>query len=258
MPSLVRPDGCRIHYEFFGDPGSPVLTLLEGIGADIVGWRRSIPTLAGELRVVAIDHRGNGASDDPPGPCTMTTFVGDVLAVLDELGAERAHVYGQSFGGMVAQEMALTHPDRVRTLVLAGTHPGQAHAIEVADRTVPKGEPWRALYAAGFPEAHPDAVAEDRRAAAARPAHERGQRRQWEAMQRWDAFDRLSRIAVPTLVLHGSEDRVIAPANAELLARRIPGAELQLLEGAGHVFWSEQPELADRLVLDFNERHRDA
>jgi pimeloyl-ACP methyl ester carboxylesterase len=258
MPSLVRPDGCRIHYEFFGDPGSPVLTLLEGIGADIVGWRRSIPTLAGELRVVAIDHRGNGASDDPPGPCTMTTFVGDVLAVLDELGAERAHVYGQSFGGMVAQEMALTHPDRVRTLVLAGTHPGQAHAIEVADRTVPKGEPWRALYAAGFPEAHPDAVAEDRRAAAARPAHERGQRRQWEAMQRWDAFDRLQRIAVPTLVLHGSEDRVIAPGNAELLARRIPGAELQLLEGAGHVFWSGQPELADRLILDFTERHRDA
>ena len=258
MPSLVRPDGCRIHYALFGDPGSPVLTLLEGIGADIAGWRRSIPALARELRVVAIDHRGNGASDDPPGPCTMTTFVEDALAVLDELGVDRAHVYGQSFGGMVAQEMALTHTDRVRTLVLAGTDPGPAHASAVADRTVPKGEPWRALYAPGFPEAHPDAVAEDRRTAAAQPPHERGQRRQWEAMQRWDAFDRLPRIAVPTLVLHGTEDRVIAPGNAELLARRIPGAELQLLEGAGHVFWSERPEFADRLVLDFIERHRDA
>jgi pimeloyl-ACP methyl ester carboxylesterase len=257
MPSLVRPDGCRIHYEVFGGPGSPVLTLLEGIGGDIAGWR-SIPALAGELRVVAIDHRGNGASDDPPGPCTMTTFVEDALAVLDELGVERAHVYGQSFGGMVAQEMALTHPDRVRTLMLAGTHPGPTHAIAVADPTVPKGEPWRALYARGFPEAHPDVVAEDRRVAAAQPVHERGQRRQWEAMQRWDAFDRLPRIAVPTLVLHGTEDRVIAPGNAELLARRIPGAELRLLEGAGHVFWSEQPELADRVILDFIERHRDA
>lgn len=258
MPSLVRPDGCRIHYELFGDPGSPVLTLLEGIGADTAGWRRSIPKLAGELRVVAIDHRGNGASDDPPEPCAMTTFVEDALAVLDELGVQRAHVYGQSFGGMVAQEAALTHPDRVRTLVLAGTHPGPAHAIAVADRTVPKGEPWRALYAPGFPEAHPDVVAEDRRVAAAAPAHERGQRRQWEAMQTWAAFDRLPQIEVPTLVLHGTEDRVVAPGNAELLARRIPGAELRLLEGAGHVFWSEQPELADRLILDFIERHRDA
>jgi pimeloyl-ACP methyl ester carboxylesterase len=88
--------------------------------------------------------------------------------------------------------------------------------------------------------------------------HERGQRRQWEAMQRWDGFDRLPRSAVPTLVLHGTDDRVIAPGNAELLARRIPGAELKLLEGAGHVFWSEQPEVADRLILDFIERHRDA
>jgi 3-oxoadipate enol-lactonase len=257
MPSLVRPDGCRIHYELFGDPGSPVLTLLEGIGADIAGWRRSIPALARELRVVAIDHRGNGASDDPPGPCTMSTFVEDALAVLDELGVERAHVYGQSFGGMVAQEMALTHPHRLRSMVLAGTHPGPAHAIAVVDRTVSKGEPWRALYAPGFPEAHPDVVAEDRRVAAA-PAHERGQRRQWEAMQRWDAFGRLLRIAVPTLVLHGTEDRVIAPGNAELLARRIPGAEIRLFEGAGHIFWSEQPEVADRLILDFIEKHRDA
>jgi 3-oxoadipate enol-lactonase len=258
MPSLVRPDGCRIHYEFFGDPGSPVLTLLEGIGDDIAGGRRSISTFASELRIVAIDHRGNGASDEPPGSCTMTTFVEDALAVLDELGVERAHVYGRSFGGMVAQEAALTHPDRVRTLVLAGTHPGPAHAIAVANRTVPKGEPWRALYAPGFPEAHPDVVVEDRRVATAQPAHEHGQRRQWEAMQRWDAFDRLPRIDVPTLVLHGTEDRVVAPGNAELLARRIPGAELRLLEDAGHVFWSEGPELADRLILDFIERHRDA
>ena len=77
-------------------------------------------------------------------------------------------------------------------------------------------------------------------------------------MQRWDAFDRLPQIAVPTLVLHGTEDRVTARGNAELLAGRIPGAELQLLEGAGHVFWWEQPELADRQILDFIERHRDA
>ena len=188
----------------------------------------------------------------------MTTFVEDTLAVLDELGVERAHVYGQSFGGMVAQE-AGAHAPRSRPDAGARLDaPGPAHAIAVADRTVPKGEPWRALYAPGFPEAHPESWPRIVASAAAQPAHERGQRRQWEAMQTWAAFDRLPQIAVPTLVLHGTEDRVVAPGNAELLARRIPGAELRLLEGAGHLFWSEQPELADRLILDFIERHRDA
>ena len=77
-------------------------------------------------------------------------------------------------------------------------------------------------------------------------------------MQGWDAFDRLPQITAPTLVLHGTEDRVIASGNAELLARRIPDAELRGLEGAGHLVDSEQPELADRLVLDFIARHGDA
>ncbi|MDP9300725.1 MAG: alpha/beta hydrolase [Actinomycetota bacterium] len=196
MPSLVRPDGCRLHYELAGDPGSQALVLLEGIGGDIAGWRRNIPTLATALRV-AIEHRGNGRGDE-------RTPLRSVLR------------------GMVAQEAALTHADRVRTLVLAGTHPGPAHAIAVADRTVPKGEPWRALYAPGFPELHPDAVADDLRAMAAQPDHPHGQRREWEAMQAWDDFDRLPRTTVPTLVLHGTEDQVVAPGNAELLARRIP------------------------------------
>ena len=159
---------------------------------------------------------------------------------------------------MVAQETALTHADRVRTLVLAATHPGPAHAIAVPDRTGPKGEPWRALCAPGFPEGHPDLVADDHQVAIAQRHHPRGQRRQWEAMQGWDASDRLRHLTVPTLVLHGTEDRVIAPGNAELLARGFPGAELRLLAGAGHLFWSEPPELIDRMILDFIERRRDA
>ena len=77
-------------------------------------------------------------------------------------------------------------------------------------------------------------------------------------MQAWGHFDRLPRITAPTLVLHGTEDRVIAPGNAELIARRIPGAELRWLEGAGHLFWLEQPERADPQVLDLIDRHRDA
>jgi pimeloyl-ACP methyl ester carboxylesterase len=224
------------------------------MGGDLPGWRRNIPTLARELDVLAFDHRGNGRSDEPPGPCTMRTFVDDAIAVLDDAGVAAAHAYGQSFGGMVALELALAAPDRVASLILAATHAGLARAVAAPRDAVPKDEPWRALYAPGFPEAHPDHVADDLRSGASQPDHPVGRRSQWEVIQTWSAFERLEEVRAPTLVLHGTEDRVVAPANAEQLASRIPGAELVWIEGAGHVYHSEQPELADRAVLGFVRR----
>jgi pimeloyl-ACP methyl ester carboxylesterase len=258
MPVLSRPDGVRIYHEVHGSDDSPPLILLEGMGGDIPGWRRNIPVLSRELRVIAYDFRGNGNSDEPTGACSMATFADDTIAVLDSLGIDRAHLYGQSFGGMVAQEMALTAPDRVRTLILGCTHMGPSRAVRVAGAKVPKGEPWRSMYSPGFPDRHPEHVAEDLRIGAAQPKHPQGGRRQWEAMQGFDSFERLSSLRVPTLVLHGTEDRAVAPENAGLLAERIPGAELVLLEGAGHLYHSEQAEAADAAVLDFIRRHADA
>jgi 3-oxoadipate enol-lactonase len=254
VPFLRRPDGCRIRYQLLGDPGTPRLLILEGAADRIEGWRRSLPTLAGELSVAIVDHRGNGDSDEPPGPCTMATFVEDAIGVFDEIGWDRAHVYGQSFGGMVAQELALTYPHRVRGLVLGCTTAGERHTVPVEEAKVPKGEPWRSWYGPGYPDLHPDEVAEDRRVASGPPEHPEGARRQWEAMVSWDAYDRLPEISAPTLVLHGTEDRIIAPANAEVLAARIPRCELVLLEGAGHVYHWEQPDRADREVLEFLRR----
>jgi pimeloyl-ACP methyl ester carboxylesterase len=254
VPFLQRPDGVRLYHELHGDPDAPSLILLEGMGGDIPGWRRNVPRLAQELRVIAYDFRGNGASDEPAGPCTMGTFVDDTVALLDELGVGRVHAYGQSFGGMVAQELLLTHPDRVATAILAATHCGPRSAIPVTTK-VPKGEPWRAMYAPGFPDAHPEHVADDLRVGAAQPRHPVGGRRQWEAMQGWSACDRLGGIGLPVLVVHGTEDLTVAPANAEVLAARIPGAELAWIEGAGHLYHSERGEQADALVLGFVRRH---
>jgi len=253
---LSRPDGCRLYYELHGEPSSPPLLLLEGMGGDVPGWRRNIPALATACRVIAYDHRGNGRSDDPTGPVTMQTFVEDACAVLDAVRVERAHLYGQSFGGMVALELALTHPARVRTLILAATHAGPSQAAPVEDRPVPKDEPWRSLYAPGFPDAHPEHVADDLAVARAGAQHGTGERRQWEAMQGFDAYDRLGGLQMPTLIVHGTEDRLVAPANAERLAAEIPGAELRWLDGAGHLYHSEQAAAADAAVLDFIERHQ--
>lgn len=246
MPFLGRPDSARLYHEVHGE-GEP-LVLLEGLGGDIGGWRRSIPTLAAELQVIALDHRGNGRSAAPDARMTMATFVEDVVALLDHLGIGRAHLYGQSFGGMVAQEVALTSPDRVRSLILACTHPGVRHAVPVR-AAVPKERPWEALYSDRFLREHPQDVAEDQRLGT--PQASRMARRQWEAMQGFDSFDRLPSLRVPTLVLHGTEDRTVHPDNARILAERIPGASLVMLEGAGHVYHAEQPEAADAAVLEF-------
>jgi 3-oxoadipate enol-lactonase len=258
MPVLVRPEGVRLYHELHGPSDAPALILLEGMGGDIPGWRRNIPRLAEHLRVIAYDFRGNGNSDEPAGPCTMATFVEDTLALLDSLRVDRAHVYGQSFGGMVAQELALNAPERVRTLILACTHAGPAHAIRSTEAKVPKGEPWRTMYAPGFPDRHPEHVAEDLRIGSAQPEHPIGGRRQWEAMQGFDSLERLPGLRMPTLVLHGTQDLAIPVENARRLASRIPGAELVLLDGAGHLYHSERPEEADAAVLDFVRRHRDA
>jgi len=255
MPFLSRPDGCRLYFEPHG-PGSEVpLLLLEGMGGDIPGWRRNIPRLSAVRRVVAYDFRGNGRSDKPDEPMTMRTFVQDTLGLLDKIGAGRSHVYGQSFGGMVAQELTLEHPSRVRSLVLACTHPGPHRAIRPGPgASVPKAKPYLALYSERFAREHPDHVAEDILVGSQNPQPAPAGRRQWEAMQGWSSFERLGQIRCPTLVLHGTEDRLVPVANARLLADRIPHAELVLLEGAGHLYHSEQPERADQAVLAFLDR----
>jgi pimeloyl-ACP methyl ester carboxylesterase len=157
---------------------------------------------------------------------------------------------------MVGQELALTRPERVRTPILGCTHAGPRHAVRKESK-VPKAEPWRAMYAPGFPDRYPDHVAEDLRIGAAQPTHPGGGRRQWEAMQGFDSFDRLPTLRVPTLILHGTEDQAIPVENAELLAERIHGSELVLLEGAGHLYHSEQAAAADAAVMDFVRRHPD-
>jgi pimeloyl-ACP methyl ester carboxylesterase len=250
MPFYERPDGCRLHYELHGDASAEPLVLLEGLGGDIPGWERHLDGLARELRVIAYDFRGNGRSDKPDEATTMKTFVEDTVGLMDHVRVPSAHVYGQSFGGMVALELALAFPDRVRALILAATHPGASHAIRSGSR-VPKDRPWLALYSPSFVQDQPNRLEEHRRIALQNPQPSHAARRQWEAMQDFDAYNRLPDVSVPTIVLHGTDDLTIDPENARILASRIPGARLALLDGAGHVYHWEQPDEADRVVLDF-------
>jgi pimeloyl-ACP methyl ester carboxylesterase len=250
MPVLRRPDGCRLYYEVHGDSSLGPLVLLEGAGGDIPGWGRTVQDLAARCRVVAFDFRGNGRSDPLGGRVWVGMFVEDTLALMDAVGADRAHVYGQSFGGMVAQELALTAPHRVRSLILAATHCGRRHRIRTTAK-VPKDRPYEMLYSEAFVRDHADRVEEHQRLAERSPQPPDSGTRQWEAMLAFDACDRLERLEMPVLVMHGAEDRLIPPENAKMLAERIPGSRLVLLEGAGHVYHWEQPDEAIGPVLSF-------
>lgn len=252
MPLLERPDGGRVWFEVHDRGFGPAVLLLEGLGGDAGGWGETIERLAAGRCVVALDARGNGRSDPLVGPASMDLYVEDAMAVLDELEVARAHLYGRSFGGMVAIQAALSHPSRVRSLVLAATHAGASGATRPGpDGRVPKDRPWLALFSDGFVREHPERV---RAHAALAGSEARRRRPQWQAMRTWDVWDRIGLIGCPTLVVHGTGDRLVPVENARRLASSIPGAELVLLEGAGHAYQWEQPGAADAAVLDFLDR----
>lgn len=226
----------------------PPLVLLEGMGGDVLGWRRNIPHFAeAGFRVIAFDFRGSGWSDKPDGPYSMKQFVDDTLAIMDARGVEAAHVYGQSMGGFVALNLALDHRRRVRSLVLGCTHAGGESVIP--SRPAPGDDGPQALYARVTLAERPEHVAEDLRVAAGVPSAR--ENLQAQIRDEHDVAGRLGDVRCPVLVVHGEDDRIVDAANGRLLAGRIPGAQLFLVPGAGHLYHSEQADLVDARIIEF-------
>jgi 3-oxoadipate enol-lactonase len=253
----LTPGEPRIAFEEFG-AGPPVL-LVQGLGYPRWGWEPVVERLQDEFRVFSFDNRGIGESDVPPGPYTAAELAGDAVAVLDAAGIGRAHVVGASLGGMVAQELALAHPERVDRLVLVCTTPGGPDAY-------PLPEPTLRLLAEASSLAPADALRRfienamvargdlvdglyARRLAS--PPDPVGWQAQAAAGATFDAFDRIGAIGAPTLVVHGTDDNVVDPRNAELLAARIPDARLELVPGTGHMLFWEQPDRFAVLLREF-------
>ena len=249
----------NIKWESQGD-GSPLL-LIQGLGYARWSWQPIVPGLAARHRVVTFDNRGIGESDKPEGPYTAAQMAGDALQVLDEAGIERAHVLGASLGGMIAQELAVAAPARVDKLVLCCTTPG-------GPTTVPMPEVTMRLFAEA-PSLAPEvalrrfvenALGEDppvelvdelfaRRVA--NPPDPAGWQAQAAAGMTFAGVE--GEITAPTLILGGTADNVVDHRNAEVLAARIPGARVELLAGAGHLFFWEQPDESVRIINEFLE-----
>jgi pimeloyl-ACP methyl ester carboxylesterase len=254
-------DGREIHYVQQGD-GEPLL-LIQGMSGSHLSWGDPfLGELGRDFAVTAYDHRGIGRSSRVENePFTIGDLAEDAAALLDAIGVDRAHVLGISMGGMVAQELALRHPDRLRTLALGCTYSGGAGAMltrpEVFGRlseAMMSGDRERALRAGYDVNVSAAFAAEDEHWAAFRtmatqlPAPVPVIMAQVQAIGGHDVQDRLGEIAAPTLVIHGDEDQMLDVANGRLIASRIPGARLEVLEGVGHMFWWERPQESAELI----------
>jgi pimeloyl-ACP methyl ester carboxylesterase len=256
-------DGTELHYERRG-AGAPLL-LVQGMGANLMHWGEPfLSALGRDFELLVYDHRGVGRSAPLEGDLTIAGLAADALALLDELAVEDAHVLGISMGGMVAQELALSAPQRIRTLVLGCTSCGGTQSKPTSPQIVQRltaavlsGDFERVLRT-GFEvvvspgyAAEPAHFAAFTAAAKHFPAPLALLMDQKIAVEAYDAYSRLRAIRAPTLVIHGTADELLDPINGDLVASLIPGARLELLEGVGHLFFWEQPQRSAELVREF-------
>ena len=251
--------GTRIYWDEQGT-GAPVL-LIMGLGYPSAMWHRTRPALSASYRTIALDNRGAGQSEVPPGPYSIALMASDAAAVLDAAGVPSAHVFGVSMGGMIAQEFALQYSGRVQSLILGCTAAGgpsakraEPAALEMlkASSRMSREQAAEAAVPFVYDSATPrHLIDEDIARRRAWPPNPAGYLAQLQAILAWESFSRLPHITAPTLVIHGQADRLVPPGNGELIAARIPGAQLVLLERASHLFSTDQPEAARRAVLEF-------
>jgi 3-oxoadipate enol-lactonase len=258
-------DGIRLHYEAVGRRGGAPVLMIQGLGTDKHGWDLQRVALSPRYRTIALDNRGAGRTDKPYGPYSLEQMAEDAIAVLDHAGIESAHVMGASMGGAIAQVLALSHPHRVRSLVLACT----------ACRHLPWRRELLHDWATIATERGMGAMAAD---AARWVIGPRSFRRIWPLLGWFGplAYNRpahafvaqveailatddslselLGTIAVPTLVVVGNQDILTPRGDSEELAERIPGAELVVISGAAHGLMVEHASTFNRVLLDFLDR----
>jgi len=247
-----------LNYTVDGPEDAPPLVLGSSLGTTTELWRAQLPELAARFRVVRYDHRGHGASPVPSGPYQLSDLGGDVLAVLDHLGLERAHVAGVSLGGMVGMWLAAAAPERVDRLALVCTSAllgppevwqERAAAVRAGGMAAVVDTVLARWFTPGFLAAHPDTVEWIRAMLASTPPE--GYASCCAAIETMDLTPVLGRIAAPTLVVVGADDPATPREHGERIAAGIPGARLEVVPDAAHMAVVEQPAAVTGLLRDF-------
>jgi len=262
----VRDGELRIAYELRGALHwrRPWLVMIQGLGFDSSGWGPALAKLRRHFRLVMVDNRGTGRSETPTHSFKVSDMARDVVSVLDNAEIGTCCVLGVSLGGMVAQELAVSHPERVSHLVLACTTPGWPFAFPMpaasallmaAAGSLPAEAASRRMVQNAL---SPQTLENQPELVEQLVAHQRSRAvdfRAWSAQAlagaRYAGRLTQTRIEAATLVVHGGADAIVDPRNAKLLADRIPGAELVIFPELGHLLFWEDPERFASTVTDF-------
>ncbi len=271
MP-FANADGAKIHYQVEGGghgggngEDSETLLLIMGLGGHATEWGTQFPAaLTERFRVVRMDNRGIGQSTSDSAKWTMQDMANDALAVLDALSVERAHVAGTSMGGMIAQQLAISSPERVSRLALMATTCGGPQAVPPMPEAIALFAPapelsiaeqrrraLRVITAPGFADKRPDLIEQLVELRLAVPTPGRVFQAQLEAIFTSDRSDTVRGLQMPTFVLHGIDDTLVPVGNGKLLAERIPGARLLLLDDCGHLPHLERSADSAAALLEF-------
>jgi 3-oxoadipate enol-lactonase len=260
----ARINGIDIHYRVYGE-GEPLL-LIMGLGANADWWYPSfLELLAKQFQVAAFDNRGAGRTTRAQGPYSIPLMVEDTVGLMDHLGWQSAHVLGASMGGMIAQELTLEHPERVRKLILMVTNCGGQEQVLATPETLgllsfPREglsdeEIARAILPLLFPrkwmDENPELVEETVRINTIAPISNECFMAQLNAIITWSDHARLSGLPHPTLMITGSEDMLIPPENSKILEEAIPDSCLVEFEEGGHGLFVQFPERTAEEVLAF-------
>jgi pimeloyl-ACP methyl ester carboxylesterase len=274
MP-YARNGDVQLYYETFGDPSDPTLVLVNGLSSQCTNYSEEwcARFVAGGYQVVRFDNRDVGLSSQLEGvEYDLADMADDVVAVLDAIGVERAHVMGASMGGMIVQRLAIDHPDRVVTLTSVMSRTGEpgygdpdpeALAVLLRPPATSREEHIEQQVAAiGIYGSKPEWVDDDLTRARAAAAYDRcfapaGVARQMQAILGSGSRDEeLRRLHIPTVVLHGSRDRLVHPSGGRHTAEVIPGARYLEIEGMGHDYPPIVQEALAAAWLDFASGHR--
>jgi proline-specific peptidase len=256
----------ELYFEIHGPPQAPPIVFIGGWASYHWIWFRQIPAISKRYRCIVFDNRGSGRSSKPDYPYTMQMFADDTIGLMKALEIKDAHVLGISMGGLIAQQIAISYPEKLRSLIIVSSHFGGPNAVPMDDRTMAlliaiptetisaeqaREMRYRATFSPGFLQENRSILEQTEKWIAQYPAPVYAQVHQTSAVSGFNAESEVKNIKVPTLIIHGTADLAVPPKNAELLANSIPNSKMVLIEGGSHFTIIEKYEEFNSTVMSF-------